>query len=220
MSELSKILAPNIELGMDVNKDDILAIAVSEHETNLRAQKKSLDDAESNLCKKIKSFEDAVETKLTDYTQAYWYTKANDVIQSLKKLGKSECKWNTSYQMDQLHRKRDRTKVTYTCTIELQAENSWNASKITVHKEDIYRGEDDDLNKKLNAIDELKEQRAQVRDKSLHISNQLRNLSVVERKARADIARFSLGQTDTGRVILEQISNMKPSLELPDSTTL
>tara|TARA_R100000995_G_C3469960_1_gene117772 strand:- start:161 stop:820 length:660 start_codon:yes stop_codon:yes gene_type:complete len=218
MNDLTK-LVPNIELDVGVDKDDVIAVAVSSHETKLRDAKRRLDDADSQHCKERDKAKKKLHKEVQHEMDTYFYFKRNKLIDALGELGSSQCSTKMEYDYNKSVSTPDKSVYTFRLQITLGKTDSWQASHLSFTHEHIFWGDDNVVNQLHLEIEARQEDSSSVRAHALEISTRLRDLSSIERNARGAIARHALKQSEAGRNILSQIEDVQPDhIQLPIRT--
>ncbi len=202
MSDLTNQLATSISLGVDVDKEDVLAIYVSKQEDELKMLRDSANRLEESHSKSIDKFEKQLKKLLDEECRGFFFSKAEALKTCLAAMGKHNTSYKLSHNYSETVRSTDETVVLFACNFTVNSRSSY-MDNLEFTQEHVYRGvKMGEVNSILNAIDKTKEERSEARRKSLDYTSKLRDIPTIERKARADIARYTLNQSSAGKQLL------------------
>lgn len=203
MSDLTNQLATTISLGVDVDKEDVLAIYVSKQEDELKMLRDSANRLEESHSKSIDKFEKQLKKLLDDECRGFFLSKAEALKTCFAAMGKNNTSYKLSHGYNESARSEDETVVEFTCEFKVNSRSSY-MDTIEFNQQHVYRGiKMGEVNNILNAIEMTKQERSEARRKSLDYTAKLRDIPTIERKARADIARYTLNQSEAGKQLLE-----------------
>jgi len=203
MSDLTNQLATSISLGVDVDKEDVLAIYVSKQEDELKMLRDSANRLEESHGKSITKFESQLKKLLDEECRGFFISQAEALKTCFAAMGKNNTSYKLSHEYNSAVRSTDETVVEFTCNFKVNSRDAY-MDTIKFTREEVYRGvKMNEVNSILNAIDKTKEERSETRRKSLDYTSKLRDIPTIERKARADIARYTLNQSDAGKQLLK-----------------
>ena len=204
MSNLAKVLKSDIAIDMTVNKDDVVAIAVSRQEDSLKRESAELQTEVRDIKKRI-----ADDNKII-----------SDMIR--KAIGKRHSDYpmkteltnhgfNVAFETGNWEWKnKDHEKYTYTLTLREVGTENWRAGSISVTHEVACTQEILDLNRDIECYEEDLEK---IQTEWAEVKKKLNDLPSIERKAKASLAEQALGMTEGGEEILAQVNKALPYWE-------
>jgi hypothetical protein len=208
-------IVPNIELGVGIDKNDVVAIAVSNHETALRAEKRKLDDESCALTKILDKSKKDLDDLFQEDGDSYFFLHQMDLVKALK--GLHDYNPNPQVSFEQLHSKRDDSVEVKFCLEVAIPSRSYASHNMYFYHTKLYYGDDNPANLLRKKITETEHQRQDVRAQACRIADRLRDMVALERQARAGLARVTMEQSEEGRMILAEMDKISPAhMQLPD----
>lgn len=211
------VIPTEVNVKMDVTKEDLIAIKVSTYERDLITKQKETSKIISVLTKELKTAEDALTEHIQKDCDLIVTTEPGieQILKGLETLGfKGEATVNP-YKADKLF--KNDTNPT-----------PWNISvSCSISKDERY-GNSMHLELKTSpSVDalNLRDQVREISDKldkekkySFEIKKSLASISTLERQARAQFAAHALKSSVEGQAVLKNIEGIDDSFLLPEKT--
>jgi hypothetical protein len=208
-------IVPNIELGVGIDKDDVVAIAVSNHEIALRGEKRKLDDESCALTKILDEAKKDLDNLFQEDGDSHFFLHQMDLVKALK--GLHDYNPNPQVSYEQLHSKRDDSvEVKFCLEVGLPSRSYGLSQSMCFYHTKLYYGDENPANLLRKKITETEHQRQDVRAEACRIGDRLRDMAALERQAKAGLARVTMEQSEEGRVILAEMDKISPAhMQLP-----
>lgn len=215
--EKGLVIPTEVNVRMDVTKEDLIAIKVSEYERNLIIKQKETAKTISVLTKELKTAEDTLTKQIEKDCDLITATEPgiDQIIKGMETLGLKVKTIVNPYKAEVLFKN------------EIDP-SPWNIDISCTIKEDERYGNGLPINHKVTpSVDALK-LRDQVRDLSdnldkekkysFEIKKSLASISTLERQARAQFASHALKSSKEGQAVLDNIKGIDDSFLLPEKT--
>lgn len=209
---------PNIHTGVDITKDDIIAVGVVEAEDYMQGELKSAQEAAAAAFKKSQELSTELTETLHKFGQAFTDEIAVELTAGLQCLNPRKltfsCNVSTIYEPAE-SRKKPYVWVTVTCS-EARGENNESGLQLTRGFKQYVPKEYIELRDAVNeqqSIGEAKNKEA------LEWKRRLSRIPQYERILRSELAKSRLEKTQTGKDILHAMLGdvKKRCLALPGS---
>ena len=207
-------IVPDLNLDVTVNTDDVINIAVSEHEDELERRIKGLDSKIKRHDISIKDNEQDIKSKLMKYGEYHFDVKIRNLVSALQALGK-EVKKELTYHWES----RDISDATVEFTMTVSMPYGYNNSNRLYFKHTVSLTEDhgpevemtllDDIYNLLEGVESLKEIRNELMRKSIDLGRELKNIDKMVRKTKSEMSRMLLSKSEAGRDILNNLQGSK-----------
>lgn len=200
-SNAVEVLEPQCSITVAINKDDLLAVAVYEHERKLEEAKRTLS-AEVVLLQKER---DAVVDELNKSVQAVAHgafdADLQKAIDAIKAFGFQDL---TGELEAGIVEKGDNRGINVTLQLCMNAKTAYRRETITTHKIlPIVPAVQALIAKRDKCIGDIDDRQSKI----IELRRAMDNMSRNERAAKAQLAKMNLEQTDTGRKALAQLQD-------------
>ena len=215
--ETGLVIPTEINVKMDITKEDLIAIKVSTYEKDLITKQKETGKAISVLTKELKTAEDALVDRIkTDCDMVIDRELGiEQIVKGMEALGiKAEAEVKP-YQASELF--KSDTDPT-----------SWNIEVSCSIGEDKFYGNSISFTRTTgpsantlhirNQVRELSENLDKEKKYSFEIKKSLASISTLERQARAQFASHALKSSKEGQAVLDNIKGIDDSFLLPEKT--
>lgn len=197
MSNLIKF--PGVNVNVEVDKDDVLAIAVSNYEQGLLRTQKELEKEYRDLSKDKKDKEKSLGRKTKSFLTVSRGTDLAAACTALTAAGMG----NFSYSVDLTEVDLDAGTAKFQSAISANSGDNWSRTTIRANGElDLPEA----LVSLAKEITEISDRIRENAEKRLEIRRDLDNIATKERQAKAHIAIQSLSQTEEGKAFLASIT--------------
>jgi hypothetical protein len=195
---------PKVDVDFQINKEDLVAIAVSRHEQHLLAEKDRFSKKITKAQKEGKKLAKDLKSKVEQHVES----ATSERVEALKEALKD---FNAHVTVS--HAIHDE-KIEYSITINSCRNNNYNNNynQVGLCKTKSFKKPADvvDLEEKIQENTDLAES---LSEKSLEVRRELSRLATKERQARALLAQRVLEKTDQGQAFLASLDD--GTLKLP-----
>lgn len=192
---------PKVDVDFQINKEDLVAIAVSRHEQHLLSEK----DKFAKLISAAQKAGKKLTKDLVDKVQQHVDTATSERVAALEEALKD---FNVEVSVDNRVIKED--KIEY--TISISSTQDAYGRQTGLHKNKHFK-KPADIKELEEKIESSKENINELTEKSLEVRKELSRLSTKERQARALLAQRVLEKTDQGQAFLASLDD--GTLKLP-----
>ena len=206
MTDIAK-LVPNITLDLDLQKDDVIAVVVANHETELREEKGEIDDRISNLSKTLDSSRKELDKVIKSFSDSHWYFKKDKLKMALEDMGTSSVSFSS--EISKSESESSEGVQVYRFNLYVQIGRAMGSTRLQFMHEERFYGEDHDVNVLTKAIEETRLKLDDLRAKSVALSGKLRDMPSIERRARAALGRYTMQKTAEGRELMIELDQVK-----------
>ena len=205
MGKSENALVTKVMSEIKIDKDDLIAIRVSEVETGL-LQAQAETDTEIRKADKANKDADKALTKAVEKRMETKYgSDADKAMKALKTLGVTNVAKILNVSRDD---EGNRAKV----SVGVKTVSGYGGSLTADHKVSY----DADEKSQVKAIEKRNEHLRSLRERAVEIRKRLSQLSSLERQAKAAMAKNALKQSREGRELLDQVSRIPGLPELPN----
>jgi len=217
MKKKGLVIPTEINVKMDVTKEDLVAIKVAAYEKNLVTEQKAVSKTIIILNKELKTAEIALVDQIQKDCDSFINTTPGikQIIKGMETLGLKAKATMTPYKAEILFSDK-------------ADPNPWNLNMSCSIKENERYGSGlsfiNDIAVSVDVI-KLRDQIKDLSDKldkekkySFEIKKSLGSISTLERQARAQFATHALSSTAEGQVVLDNITEFDDSFLLPEKT--
>lgn len=183
--------AVTVDADLKINKEDIVAIAVANHERSLLVEKTKLDQEIKNLEKQHSQTEKLLAERQEQHIEQLMAPEVEAIKKALSNFEKPEVRITSTILQD---------RIQFTLSIF----GHHHGSGLSRNGEVLIPSELQVLSQE---IADLSSQLAACREKAVSIRRALTSLDTVERQARAAVANSVLKQNPKGKEILDALSN-------------
>lgn len=195
-------LVPKLDANIGLDKNDVIAIAVSKCETVMNQKIVSLDKSIKDAEKRIKDNDKKLRTAISAIAEKHTKKAAADFIKAGKTFGKS---LTTDTTWDFRHRCHDDQKE-ISVTLCIRDPRDTNGYNDTFSLSDVVP-----LTKKEQDLQELiqkdRELITATKEEIVQWRRRLSKIDSLERQYRAKFAEASLSQSEAGRALLDAIDS-------------
>ena len=206
MTDIAK-LVPNITLDLDLQKDDVIAVVVANHETELREEKGEIDDRISNLSKTLNNSRKELDNVVKSFGDSHWYFRKDKLKMALEDMGTSSVSFSS--EITKSESESSEGVQVYRFNLYVQIGRTMGSTRLQFMHEERFYGEDHDVNVLTKAIEETRLKLDALRAKSGALSGKLRDMPSIERRARAALGRYTMQKTAEGRELMIELDQVK-----------
>ena len=215
--ETGLVIPTEVNVRMDVTKEDLIAIKVSTYERDLITKQKETGKTIAVLTKELKTAEDALTDNIQkDCDMIIGVTPGiSDILGGMSSLGMEAKATVNPYKAEVLFKSdTDPTpwNIDITCTI---AEEKRYGSNISFT---CISGPSAETLHIRNSVRDLSDKLDKEKKYSFEIKKSLASISTLERQARAQFAAHALKSSAEGQAVLKNIEGIDDSFLLPEKT--
>lgn len=198
---MGKLVTTNVISEVQITKEDLISIAVSEYEQTLLKKEKDLVKKKKVVSDELADTVTCTNTESKAQVTAEGCVGFDAIIQSLKACGYDpELKVTVDSITSEV--------IKYSIGISEVTKDRYSGSKVNIHKSGTLQS-----NVKLVALLEkgakLQGELEEIQEQRLEAKKALSNLGTIERSAKANLARSVLEKSEEGRELLSQIGSLE-----------
>lgn len=215
--ETGLVIPTEVNVRMEVTKEDLVAIKVAAYEKDLVTKQKETGKTIAVLTKELKIAEDTLTNKIKEDCDmvATLVLGIEQIISGMKSLGMNAKATVTPYKAEELFKSdTDPTpwNIDVSCSIsdDKRYGSSISFKQATSPSADVLHIR--------NQVKDLSENLDKEKKYSFEIKKSLASISTLERQARAQFATHALNSSEEGKAVLENITGIDDSFLLPEKT--
>lgn len=215
--EAGLVIPTEVNVKMDVTKEDLIAIKVSTYEKNLITEQKKTSKTIAELAKELKTTEVALTEQVEKDCDSVLTTVPgiDQIIKGMEILGLKAKATVHAYKAEVLFSdKADPSPWNLNISCNIKEDERYGSGLSFVHDVAVSA----DVIKLRDQVKDISDNLDKEKKYSFEIKKSLASISTLERQARAQFASHALKSSKEGQAILENITGIDDSFLLPEKT--